>query len=80
MNSDLRKLTSYSDSIEAQLMMNLLESCGIPVLNLSDNAGGIDNGLFASNGIHLYVHKDNLSEAVEIMETRVELSSETSED
>lgn len=69
MNADLRKLTSFSDPMQAQLVKNLLEGCGIPVLNLSDNAGGIDNGLFASHGIHLYVHKDDLDEALKIMET-----------
>jgi hypothetical protein len=65
----IRKLASYSDFMQAQLIMNLLEGCGIPVLNRSDNAGGIDNGLFASNGIHLYVHEDNLIEALKIIES-----------
>jgi len=65
----IRKLISYSDFMQAQLITNLLEGHGIPVLNRSDNAGGIDNGMFASNGIHLYVHEDNFVDALKIIET-----------
>ncbi|MBC7530597.1 MAG: DUF2007 domain-containing protein [Oligoflexus sp.] len=69
MSEEIRKLTSYSDRMEGEMAASFLKACGIDVLVRSDDAGGINNAMTASNGIHLFVHESQLEEALELLKT-----------
>jgi len=73
MGSDLRKVTSFSDRIEAELLANYLKSCGIEVFLKSDDAGGINTAMTASNGVHLFVSEAQFEEASAILNAEHDL-------
>jgi hypothetical protein len=71
MNVHFLKLTSYSDRIESELVSSFLEGNGIFVLIKSDDAGGINNSMTASNGVHLYVSSTQFEEAKALLEADI---------
>ena len=71
MNAHLLKLTSYSNRIEGEMVASFLEGSGIFVMIKSDDAGGINNAMTASNGIHLYVSSTQFEEARTLLEADI---------
>lgn len=62
-----RKLTSYSDRIQADITKSILESAEIPVEIRSDSAIGYQGNMFSVDGFHLYVSEDMYEEAKQVL-------------
>jgi hypothetical protein len=68
-----RKLTSFSDRIQADLIKSLLESNEIPVMIQHDSAIGYPGNAFSADGFHLYVPEDLYEEAMKIISANGDL-------
>lgn len=64
-----RKLTSFSDRIQADIIKSLLESNEIPVFVKHDSAIGYPSNAFSADGFHLFVPEDLYDEALKIIST-----------
>ncbi len=63
----VRKLTSFSDRIQADLVKTLLESSGIQVVIKFDSEIGYTGNLFSAEGFHIYVPEDRYEEALQLI-------------
>jgi len=69
MRMNVRKLTSFSDRIQADIVKSLLESNEIPVMVQHDSAIGYPGNVFSADGFHLFVPSDLYDEAMKIIST-----------
>jgi len=64
---NVRKLTSFSDRIQADLVKSRLESSGIQVFIKFDSEIGYMGNMFSAEGFHIYVPEDQYEEALQII-------------
>jgi hypothetical protein len=69
MQMSVRKLTSFSDRIQADIIKSLLESNEIPVMIQHDSAIGYPGNSFSADGFHLFVPEELYDEALKIIST-----------
>lgn len=69
MLSSLRKLTSYSNRMEADLIISFLRGHGFEVVVRSDDVGGIYSSLTTGSGVHLYVYDDQFEDATLLLQS-----------
>jgi hypothetical protein len=67
MQMSARKLTIFSDRIQADIIKSLLESNEIPVMIQHDSAIGYPGNAFSADGFHLFVPEDLYDEALAII-------------
>jgi hypothetical protein len=65
----MRRISSCSDRLQAEIVASFLEDSGIAVELRSDDAGGLNTAMTAANGVHLFVHENQLDEARKILES-----------
>jgi hypothetical protein len=61
-------IKTFSNRIEADIALGLLESRGIPAMVQSDDGGGTMPYFSATNGVHLLVNEEDQSDAQKILE------------
>ncbi len=62
------RLTSYSDRIFAEFVLNLLQSAEIDCYLRSDDVAGVYASITASSGVHIWVREDQAQEAIELLQ------------
>jgi len=65
---DLVVVRTFSDRIEADLAQSALEAAGIESMVRGDDAGGIQPGLWTSNGVDLLVREEDATNARDILD------------
>jgi hypothetical protein len=61
-------LRTFPNEFEAELARTILEANEIPAMVLRDDAGGMYPSLTFIHGVRLVVHRDDVQEALEILE------------
>lgn len=63
-----RKLVSYADRMQAEIVKSLLESNEIPVIIQNDSEIGYAGNPFSAQGFHLYVPEDLFEDALKLID------------
>ena len=64
---DWIKVITFTDRVEADLALGLLEANDIEAVNFADDCGSVDPALTWARGVRLMVKKEDLEKAKEIL-------------
>ena len=67
MTDELVPLASYGSRLEAELVVQQLESAGIDAVLASDSAGGMVPSLTSVGGVRVLVRADDVAAAAEVI-------------
>lgn len=67
-NSPLIFLTSYSDRLQADLVISMLRGRGINTEIQSDDAGGLYSSLTVAAGVKIFVPEHQLEDALSLLD------------
>lgn len=76
MSEDIVVLETYLSEIDAGLAASILEANGIPARVLADTAGGALPSLALAFPVRLYVRRDDVELARELLHTQAERPAE----
>jgi hypothetical protein len=71
---DLVVVATFSNRIEAEAARTALEAAGIEAFVRSDDAGGVQPGLWRSNPVELIVREEDAEQAHDILEREAKQS------
>ena len=66
-SSDLVVLRNYNNHIDADLARSALDAVGIESMVRADDAGGMETGLWSSNGVQILVRSEDVQWAEEVL-------------
>ena len=67
--TELVVVRTFYDRIEADLAQSALEAAGIESMVRGDDAGGLQPGLWKSEGVQVLVRAEDARQAAEVLET-----------
>lgn len=67
-DTELVVVRTFNDRIEAELAQSALEAAGIESMVRGDDAGGVQPGLWTSEGVDVLVREEDAANAREILD------------
>jgi Putative prokaryotic signal transducing protein len=67
--SHLIVIRSFFNHVEADIAKSVLETAGIDALVQADDAGGVQPGLWAAEGVQLLVREEDADDARQILDS-----------